>query len=151
MYAVCFTVLLSYIKLLSILGVCLKCISKVHSVWVDCWVTECTHCMCCWVYSVYMYVSLCLGWDGATEGGWTDRLLVGPVPATHGPQTTGSHGPGLLFISAAITNLVYLHDRFFLKQRFINVILFSVGASLRDRRGNSARWFWGSGLPPCVC
>lgn len=107
--------------------------------------------VCCWVYSVYMYVSLCLGWDGATEGGWTDRLLVGPVPATHGPQTTGSHGPGLLFISAAITNLVYLHDRFFLKQRFINVILFSVGASLRDRRGNSARWFWGSGLPPCVC
>lgn len=86
-----------------------------------------------------MYVSLCLGRDGATEGGWTDRLLVGPVPATHGPQTTGSHGPGLLFISAAITNLVYLHDRFFLKQRFINVILFSVGASLRDRRGNSAR------------
>lgn len=65
--------------------------------------------------------------------------MVGPVPATHGPQTTGSHGPGLLFISAAITNLVYLHDRFFLKQRFINVILFSVGASLRDRRGNSAR------------
>lgn len=59
--------------------------------------------------------------------------MVGPVPATHGPQTTGSHGPGLLFISAAITNLVYLHDRFFLKQRFINVILFSVGASLRDR------------------
>lgn len=60
LYAVCFTVLLSYIKLLSILGVCLKCISKVHSVWVDCWVTECTHCMFDCVLLSILGVHVCL-------------------------------------------------------------------------------------------
>lgn len=40
--------------------------------------------VCCWVYSVYMYVFLCLGWDGVIEGGWIDRLLVGLVLAIYG-------------------------------------------------------------------
>lgn len=148
MYAVCFTVLLSYIKLLSILGVCLKCISKVHSVWVDCWVTECTHCMFDCVLLSILGVHVCLSvfrlrWSNRRR---MDRQTIGWSSTSD--SWTANHR---LSWTRSVTNLDYLHDRFFLKQRFINVILFSVGASLRDRGGNSARWFWGSGLPPCVC
>lgn len=66
-----------------------------------------------------------IGWS-STSDSWT---------ANHRLSWTRS----VVYLSGNYQSCLFTHDRFFLKQRFINVILFSVGASLRDCRGNSAR------------